>query len=883
MAESIQTYCEKRRTVTYSQESKRLFEILFDDLSIRAQHTLINNDINSIEDLMPWIEGEFHGFMQFKKCGRHTSEELMAMVLYLRQTVELLTQPIIEGSLENKESHNLEKGVELRNEGREEDAVKRNECALVETKTDKSAESDRKTFDFLFNALSIRAQNILRYNNINCIEDLAPWIKGESDSFLKFRNCGKRTSEELMEMVLYLRAKVDLSCQFDSESVLMNQGKKQSLLDTITKASENKIQSQRQFDRLFNSLTVRTRNVLCINGILNCESLLTLASKPVLEIMKLRKCGKKTVQELLEAANRLQKIINEAGPEDEVSIFPFDGIIQFDEGIQNYLTMFKKEHGHWPMVFVLFSTIKSLLKPREFAAFEDRYGIWKHEELEELSKQRVHQIFERTVEKLYKDIALKKLCEHEDWSLYNVNIIPVPFSNNEDNNRIWWEVEQMIANEKCFLKNCFCDNVSYESQFKTQLELLSHINISSFKALLLLFGHLPLWQGRNCLVPYCPQEKKGYYDPLSPIVIDKRYVFFNFNKAFSEIGRLKKVKKDNDIILSVEKYFVENEDYWKRSICLSDVDKTVFVSLLKNIFRKFFSAIIVDDNLIFKANRIDFSEKLYKILSIEGTRLHRDELFIRLKKVCNENGLRCDYSKPSQIIPFLVKDSRIVSYGKSSYWGLKEWGETYGSIRELALRMMKESTEPIHIDALTKLIMESRPDSNEKSISSIIRQTISTGELLLFWGDYIGYPNGKFNHEFILMPRSFDEWLKAFKEFVLKNKRYPNNDKDFEGFLNRWYQRAIKLTDLSAEEILKIDALEKELTHYPHNAIENNFLHKCNLYKKFVEGNNRMLEETDDPKLFKWFYNASLNYITYKDNRSSYFSQLLQFLSKTLL
>ena len=396
----------------------------------------------------------------FRNCGRRTSGELMAMVLYLRKTIEHLTQPYIEVGLENKELHNLEMGVELHNEGREEDAVKRNECVLAETKTDKSTESDRKIFDFLFNDLSIRAQNILRYNNINCIEDLTPWIKGEFNSFLKFRNCGKRTSEELMEMVLYLRAKVDLSCQFDSESAPMNQEKKQSLLDTIAKASENKIQSQRQFDRLFNTLSVRTRNVLRTNGILDCESLFTLASKPVIEIMKLPKCGKKTVQELLEAANRLQKIINEAGSADEVSIFPFDGIIQFDEGIQNYLTMFKKEHGHWPMVFVLFSTIKSLLKPREFAAFEDRYGIWKHEELEELSKQGVHQIFERTVEKLYKNIALKKLCEHEDWSLYNVNIIPVPFSNNEENNRIWWEVEKMIANEKCFLKNCFCDNVS---------------------------------------------------------------------------------------------------------------------------------------------------------------------------------------------------------------------------------------------------------------------------------------------------------------------------------------------------------------------------------------------------------------------------------------
>lgn len=761
MAESAQSYCEKRRTVTYCQESKRLFEILFNDLSIRAQHTLIYHDINSIEDLAPWIEGEF-------------------------------------------------------------------------------------------------------------------------DSFLKFRNCGKLTSDELMEMVLCLRTKVELSCQVDSETAPMNQEIGQSLIETIAKANKNKTQSQRQFDRLFNLLSVRARNVLLANCILDCESFLTLAAKPISEIIKLRSCGKKTVQELLDAANRLMKTINEAEETDGDSIFSIDGIIQFDKDSQKYLTMFKKEYGHWPMMFVLLSKIKSLLKPREFAAFEDRFGIWKHEELEELTKQGIHQLFERTVEKLQADSALKILCEYEDWSLYNVNIIPVPFFKNEEIDCKWQEVEQMITKEKFFLKNCYCDDVSTGNVYKEQLELLSRINISTFKVFLLFWGHLPLWQWNNRLVPYCPQEKKGYYDPQSPIVFDKRFASFNFNKSFVETCRLKKKKTDNDIILSIEKCFVDNEDYWKQFVNLSKEDKATLVLLLKKLFRDLCGAIIADDNLIIKATRADFGEILYEILTIEGKRLHRNELLLRLKKVCNERGVNCNYSNPAQIIPFLVKDSRIVSYGKSSYWGLKEWGESYGSIRELALGFVKESNEPIHIDKLTKLVKERRPDSNEKSISAIIKQTTTTGELLLFFGDLIGHPKANYVSDYIQMPQSFDEWLRAFRGFVLKKKRFPNAGLEFEGCLYRWYQRARQLTELSSEEILKIDALEIELVHYPHNMTEYKFLHNCNLYKKFVEGNNRMLEETDDPQLFKWFYNASLNFGTYKDNRSGYFNKLLQFLSKIL-
>ena len=132
------------------------------------------------------------------------------------------------------------------------------------------------------------------------------------------------------------------------------------------------------------------------------------------------------------------------------------------------------------------------------------------------------------------------------------------------------------------------------------------------------------------------------------------------------------------------------------------------------------------------------------------------------------------------------------------------------------------------------------------------------------------------------MPQTFDDWLKSFKDFVLKNKRFPTASQGYEGYLYRWYQKASQLTELTSEEILKIDALEKELVHYPHNMTEYNFLHNCNLYKKFVEGNNRTPKKEDDSDLYMWFYITSRNYTSYIDNRNKYFSQLLQYLSDKL-
>ena len=123
----------------------------------------------------------------------------------------------------------------------------------------------------------------------------------------------------------------------------------------------------------------------------------------------------------------------------------------------------------------------------------------------------------------------------------------------------------------------------------------------------------------------------------------------------------------------------------------------------------------------------------------------------------------------------------------------------------------------------------------------------------------------------------------TYKQFVQINRHLPYcGQNGYEGYLYRWHYKASQLTDLSSEEILKFDALEKELAHYPQNATEYNFLQNCNLYKKFVESNQRMLTKDDDLELFNWFYKSSRIYSTYNDNRNKYFSQLLQSLSAIL-
>lgn len=768
-------------------------------------------------------------------------------------------------------------------------------------------ESDETT-NFLLSKLSdsnlsIRAFNCLLLIDVITIKDLLPLSR---NVLLTIRSCGRGTAFEIEQYIESAKKKLGIPesiTRLQIEKFLSQKSNKQEVPSKSSQIQESLLSQLAIFEMFIpwrERISPIAISLLLENGFESYNDFIIKTSKSTFSFKGLKLGEQKTTDELSILASFMT-------PQ---SVKPLvDPIKEYvcNEDYE-FVRHFKDKHGHWPMVYILLSYMWSSLDLLDFVAFEEYYGIIRPKEgIDELTKRLVRWSYDEVPNKVRTNPHLKKLCEHKDWNLYCVNDIPISIFGNEGEDNTWRKIEMMISQEKYFLNNYIRERASSEEEHKHRTELLSHINLSTFKVFLQFWGHLPCWidSSNKSLVPYCPPEKKGYYDPNFPIVIDRRFISFKFNKALAEINRLQKEKTTNDIILSIEKLFVDNEDYWNRKARsssvfgqisdagrddnwnqlghLSNEYKTSLICILKELFKGVCHANVVNDDVVLKANTIDYSDKLYEILSILGTRLHRDELFKRLKEACEEKGLRCNLSSSSQLTRFLASDPRIISYGKSSYWGLKEWGEKNGSIREIAIEQVWKAKAPIQIKELCLIILKHRPDSNEKSITSVIRQTTDSGELLLFFDDYVGHPKRKYSDGFILMPQLFDEWMQAFKNFVQKNKRFPySNQTGFESFLYRWHYKASQLTQLSTDEILKFDTLEKELAHYPHNTNEYNFLHNCNLYKMFVEGNNRMLEETDDLELFKWFYSASRNYTTYNDNRNKYFTQLLQYLSNKL-
>ena len=761
--------------------------------------------------------------------------------------------------------------------------------------------------------LSVRPLNCLKAAEIEVLGELVVFDKAD---LINFRNMGKKSLQEIESAV------VSKGLWFGFDLRTIDQGidiKTQTIQNgDATESSDAKKEDERDvmvdtslLDISIEDLgfSVRSFNCLETAGVETLGDLVTFEKE---DLFKFHNLGRKSIQEIEEVVNSkglwlgMDAIKYHKGKaiKQHVLESPFSNIPVLKNLTKtdlDYSLAFKEKFSHFPMVFLLYKSLNCLTEREQkivkmvwglksfsllpncqeipdFKAWFDEpalpMSISEISNEFDLTRQRIHQIYQKANRKIkYGGSDVVHILKLEDWEKYGISK-ENPFLFTSDLNTDYFIEERDFLIE--YIQKYW--NTEWICQF---VEDVPYITENSFYYVPLLMGLTPFWIDQKKIEL---SENHLAKRPVSPdFYVDNRLKQYNYNRAIKEVCRLQKAKKTGSVLVPIKSYFIDNKSYWSRNNRLTAIETDAILRLLIWVFQTLFDVQIENDCILFKVNKVDYGDKIYEILKKAGVRLHRDEIFDQLYANCFEMGLSCKFKNSSQITPLLVKDPRIISIGRSSYWGLKEWDETMGSIREIAVGFVKKSEVPFSIKDLVNCVLGCRPDSNEKSVASIIRQTIMTGELLLFYGDYVGCPNRKYEKEYIIMPQTFDDWLRAFNDYVVKNKHLPYCNKDgYEGYLYRWHFKASQLTGLSSEEILKFDMLEKELAHYPHNLTEYNFLNNCNLYKLFVEGHNRMLVETDDSELYKWFYSASRDYSTYNDNRSKYFKQLLQYLSNKL-
>lgn len=233
----------------------------------------------------------------------------------------------------------------------------------------------------------------------------------------------------------------------------------------------------------------------------------------------------------------------------------------------------------------------------------------------------------------------------------------------------------------------------------------------------------------------------------------------------------------------------------------------------------------------------------------------------------------------------MFRHPNIKPIGHTSRYGLDNWGNVfYGTIRDLLMELLKESDVPIHIEQLYNAVTEHYPNTNIKSLKSLLDDP--QGRFIRFSDGFYGLSTKTYDDSFIETNNqrqhfSFEERLADFCAFVDTYNRYPSttNGND-EASLYRWLYYMQNVYEIKDEDKAH---LEEVLARYdqkfiPRNSTESEFRNNCQRYKAYINSHHILPSSSADPELYGWMLRSKANYNSYVDHRRKYLTDLLNYI-----
>lgn len=814
------------------------YERLKSNLSRRTLNIIISY-LPSYKDALPWVEGKQSDF-KFKNCGKKSIIELRGFIGafsnfyfdYINSPSTKRKAAFIDTALSDKFKYLIKNEFEKES----------NRCLDI-----------YKKLLSIYNGWDLLVEDILKYPEQIYIR-LSEYSKKDTLDGINFviQLCSNisfslRNIEDYKQISSILYNAINVLVDLRSQNLSNLEYNK-----FIT--PDKDVLLQQEFNKMKSRCSGPCKNVLENNN-LNYKDFLSFKGREH-EFRNFRNVGKRCVEDLSNLLDVYYKTYNiilnndskEARCQKYQNIFPF--LSEQDLSLVDY---YYSCYKHYPMFYILCIYFKNTdyQNARIFAHYSglDDNSLFDYSKIGDLygcSNQRVRQIIGK---RDFSDKTFKMIMNPSLWETYSLNFEGVMTENTSYYNSIC-EEERL--------------NISFYT-FSCLLTLMLDVVILNVSD---SFKNIPSSDIGNYVIN--DMSFKTY-------VFSSRYKGFKFPSVFSEIMRLKNLRRDAALRIPLHIYFASNPDYWAGGAPVEESQMENFMLILETIIKDNIDDEIENHNLLFEANKTNYSDLIYELLKNNGECMHIQDIFSKFKCIYPDSK----FVEAKQMKPYLFKDSRIKSIGRSSYYTLLEWNDYTGSLFELANDIVNSKKAPILISELAKEMLEYRPSSNEHSVHSMIYQSINDGKLVLYYGEMVGSPHKSYTDEYIIMPRSFVDWVKAFESFVSKNNCYPiGANKGFEGALYNWYLDSRTYIGLNSEEILIFHNLMKKYEKVPHTLFEKKFLKNCNLYMAFYKQSGRLLTQGDDKTLFSWFENNKEKYNLYTDNRKLYFQELINYLSK---
>lgn len=687
--------------------------------------------------------------------------------------------------------------------------------------------------------ISVRSYNVCRYNGLSSVEEIYQHYL-INHSFKKLRNCGRKSSDELITICKKYQPSI-------SENYIIDKIYKNPLEETILKLTKIQKEVINNFILInTNNLSVRSKNA--ISQFLNYDfDIQNFYSKILVQkffnISLIKNIGKKSSIELDVYISKVYHFIeNVAQYNDEKQLIILKNIflIQHEYSISEIPTEILQSNSIFlPTNFLLdnhafFNESQTLILKQTLRIYKNKKVLTLEEAAikNNLTRERVRQIRNECIDILFEKLLFIKNFNDNILQNYNIDVSQNLIEISED----------------------LVDKINIENGTDFSNEFISYVFAVYLNNNFFIVGNI-----EDVFIPKFSNNRdrhnwKTFY------IVKKELINFDFISFVNDICRRLKERIEKTYNFDFKNYlsqFIINDDY-----PIIDLISPIAEKIINNEFGLFLDTA---NNLVFKKNTLKQSyeysyealEKLGKPSKVEKITLKIIELYPNYET--DENRVRSSMRRKYGFVPV----------GRNSIFGLKKWENELkdfkgGTIRSITAEFLENFNTPIHLSEIVSYILKYRPESNDKSIYYNLKiddsQTFS-----FFKNSYIGLKSKNYSTDFkdleifdFIEHNSWEDRFENLKEFLFTENRLPFSSgvPDEEIKLFRWF-------NIQKRKLNELDEYKKNLIYEILNKFPSingrrylNSIEKYDILLDFIEKNQRLpiANRQGEENLYQFFY-----------------------------
>lgn len=692
--------------------------------------------------------------------------------------------------------------------------------------------------------LSVRAYNTCKYGDIDTIEDLIEYYL-ENKSFMKLRNCGQKSNEELIR--LYTKYKnIHLGIDISYPVKLENKFKK--VISELSRNQRDVINSFIQVNT--NSLSIRSQNA--IKNLLKNNLKIRKFGEDIIyndnfEIERVRNVGPNSATELEMYIDLIKEFVI------EVSKFKCDKylislknkfLIHKTFSILNIpIEILESESIFQLSSFLinenaLFDVNQTKILIKAFKIYQNSPVISLDEIAPEvnLTRERVRQIRKNIFEDLFDKLLFIRSFNDDLLQKYSI-----------DYNQLCIEIN-----------NSQLDNINRQNNTNFTKEFVTYLIFVYWSNEYEIVGN-----SEDVLQPKFFNARDRHNWSNFYLVKKELVAEFDFVALLDDIS-----ERQNDRI--GESYKFSFKSYLSKFLTHDNLE--ILSSILevaeKIINQELEIYIDLDDNLTFERNSLKNGfEYSYEALQQLGKPSTVSEI---TKKIIE---LHPNYeTDDSKIRATLKRANGFVPIGRKSIFGLKIWESEFenfkgGTIRQITEEYLNEFDEPKHISGIAEFVLKFRPNTYERSILDNLKADES-GLFLFYKNSTVGLSRKKYDTNIftplsLLTNRNVKTWEERFSlltEFIKSENRIPYSSgcSNEEKQLYRWYNlQKVKISKgkLDDKKVKYIYSITNQFNSSKEGRTSNIISNYKDL-EEFIFNKRRLpsANKVGEKKLYAFFY-----------------------------